>query len=131
MAETTKASASSTGEGNVARRTKNKFKQDVEGIKNMVQGGGFIYPGMSMPDIQGSHFDNPDVYDEYKKYVNEEVNEAEHLKDRFDERQIDWDLTNRKDLADDGVTSEGAKQRPQRDFNFNRKGDKNRVAGTD
>jgi hypothetical protein len=126
MAETTKASSASTGEGNAVRRTANKWSQDVEGIKNMTQGGGFIYPGMSMPDIQGSQFDNPGVFDEYKKYVNEEVNEAEHLKDRFDERQIDWDLTDRKDLGDDGKSSEGVKQREQRSFTRTQKSDQDR-----
>lgn len=126
MAETTRASSASTGEGNAARKTGNKFKQDISGIKNMVQGGGFIYPGMSMPDIQGSQFDNPDVFDDYKTNVNDEVNEADHLKDRFDERQIDWDLTDRKDLNDDGVTSGGVKVREQREFTKTRKGDKDR-----
>lgn len=121
MAETTRASSASTGEGNVARKTANKFQQDVEGIKNMVQGGGFVYPGMSMPDIQGSQFDNPDAYDAYKGYVNDEVNQADHLKDRFDERQIDWDLTDRKDLDDDGVSSKGVKRRETSEFTRSQK----------
>lgn len=126
MAETTRASSASTGEGNPVKKTGNKFQQDISGIKNMVQGGGFIYPGMSMPDIQGSQFDNPDVFDDYKTNVNDEVNKAEHLQDRFDERQIDWDLTDRKDLDDDGVTSKGVKVREQRGFAKSEKADKDK-----
>lgn len=121
MAETTKASASSTGEGNAVRREANKFKQDVDGIKTMLSGNGLVKPGMSMPDIQGSQFDNPEAFDDYKTNVNDEVNQAAHLKDRYDERQIDWDLTDRKDLDDDGVTSKGVRRREQREFTRTKK----------
>jgi hypothetical protein len=99
---------------------------DVDGAREIATAGGRVRPGMSMMDVQGSAYDIPEVFDEYQYYENERVNNAAHLRHRFDERQIDWDLTSRKDLADDGVTSEGVKIRERSNFTRSRKSDQDR-----
>jgi hypothetical protein len=102
------------------------WQMDLDSARTISTGGGQVYPGMSMPDIQGSAFDNPEVFDEYRYYESERVNNAEHLAHRFDERQIDWDLTARRDLDDDGVTSTGPKVRERTEFAKSRKSDQDR-----
>lgn len=102
------------------------WQLDVEGAREIATANGRVRPGMSMMDVQGSAYDIPEVFDEYQYYENERVNNAPHLRHRFDERQIDWDLTGRRDLGDDGVTSEGVKIRERTNFTKTRKSDQDR-----